>query len=329
MITSHLYKFIASALSPAGHRARLSILIYHRVLAETDPIFLNEVTVKSFDTQMRLIKSVFNVLPLKEAVARLASGTLPARAACITFDDGYADNLTFALPLLKKHGLHATFFIATAYLNGGRMFNDTVIEAIRRSPLSALNLDELGLGCFDIASHETKAHAIGQILPQVKYRPLDAREKTVARIAELAQCGPLPNELMLSTEQLKALHAAGMEIGGHTAHHPILANLDTDAVRQEIKAGKEFLEQTLNTRISLFAYPNGKPGADYLPTQAAIVRELGFDAAVSTQWGSAIQASDLFQLPRFTPWSSKPMRFILALIGNLRHPIKQTTNNNA
>jgi peptidoglycan/xylan/chitin deacetylase (PgdA/CDA1 family) len=158
-------------------------------------------------------------------------------------------------------------------------------------------------------------------LPQVKYLPLDTREQAVARIAELAQCGPLPNDLMMTTEQLKALHAAGMEIGGHTARHPIIAKLDADAVRKEITAGKEFLEQTLDTQIRLFAYPNGKPGTDYLPEQATIVRDLGFDAAVSTQWGSATQTGDVFQLPRFTPWHSNRNRFVPSLLGNLRHPI--------
>jgi hypothetical protein len=116
----------------AGADAKLSILIYHRVLPVPDPLFPTETTVESFDAQLGLLKSLFNVLPLPEAVARLKAGTLPARAASITFDDGYADNFTRALPILQKHGLHATFFIATAYLDGGRMFNDTVIESIRQ-----------------------------------------------------------------------------------------------------------------------------------------------------------------------------------------------------
>ncbi len=313
-----LYKIIGSQLSPAGQNAHLSILIYHRVLAEQDSIFPHEPTAETFDALISRLKAVFNVLPLSEAIMRLKSGTLPARAVCITFDDGYADNVTHALPVLQKHGLHATFFIATAYLNGGRMFNDTVVEAIRRSPLHTLILDELGLGSFDIADNAAKARAIGQILPQMKYLPLDVREQAVARIAGLAQSGPLPNDLMMTTEQLEALHAAGMEIGGHTARHPILAKLDGNAVRKEIAEGKEFLEQTLNTRIRLFAYPNGKPGTDYLPEQAAIVRELGFDAAVSTQWGSSTQSSDVFQLPRFTPWSPKPSRFVPMLLANMR-----------
>jgi len=318
MMLSPLYKTIGARLSPAGRQARLSILIYHRVLPDIDPLFPNEPTAASFERQMHMLKSVFNVLPLADAVRHLQNGTLPARAACITFDDGYADNLTIAAPILKRHGLHATFFIATSYLDGGRMFNDTVIEAIRRSPLKTLDLNPLGLSAYDISTDQDKAGAIGDILPQVKYLPLNERETTVARITELAQSGPLPDDLMMSTEQLKALHATGMEIGGHTARHPIIAKLDANAVRQEITAGKDYLEQTLDTRIRLFAYPNGKPGTDYLPEQAAIVRELGFYAAVSTQWGSATQASDIFQLPRFTPWSPKSSRFAPMLLANLR-----------
>ena len=316
---SLLYRSVGGVLSPAGAGAHLNILIYHRVLAAPDTIFPNEPTCSSFERQIKMLKSIFNVLPLHAAVTRLKAGTLPARAACITFDDGYADNFTLATPILKKHGLHATFFIATGYLNGGRMFNDTVIEALRRSPLKTLNLQTLGLGNFDIGNDTAKAQALSQILPQVKYLALDAREQIVARIAALAQCDDaLPDDLMMTTAQLKSLHAAGMGIGGHTTHHPILAKLDADVVRQEISTGKEFLEQTLNTGVRLFAYPNGKPGTDYLPGQAAIVRDLGFDAAVSTQWGSATQSSDVFQLPRFTPWSPKPLRFVPMLLGNLR-----------
>lgn len=318
MPLQQLYRFVANHYSPAGAKARLSILIYHRVLPELDPILSGEATVLSFDAQLAVLKRVFNVLPLPEAVARLASGTLPARAACITFDDGYADNLTLALPILLRHGLHATFFVATAYLNGGRMFNDTVIEAIRRARDEEVDLSDLELGRHDLATAQAKRAAIGRILPKVKYLPLDERDRVVAAVARRLTDEPLPDDLMLSTEQLQALHAAGMEIGGHTARHPILAKLDRNAARDEIAAGKEWLESRLGNRVRLFAYPNGKPGQDYLPEQARLPRELGLMAAVSTQWGVAGRESDPFQLPRFTPWTTSPARFVPQLLGNLR-----------
>lgn len=315
-----LYRSIGNHLAPAGAKARLSILIYHRVRGEVDPLFPAEPTVEVFNGQMACLKSVFNVLPLPEAVQRLRKGTLPARPACITFDDGYADNFTLALPILKKHGLHATFFIATAYLDGGRMFNDTVIETIRRASRPAVDLTDLGLGMHDLSTWEAKSRAIAEILPRVKYLPFDEREAAVACVAERLTDAVLPNDLMLTTRQLRALHEAGMEIGAHTAHHPILAGLNDAATRAEIEAGRESLESLLGSRVSLFAYPNGKPGMDYRTEQAAIVRSMGFAAAVSTLPGVATNASDPFQLPRYTPWSPKLGHFVPQLLNNLRVP---------
>ena len=77
--------------SPAGPQARLSVLIFHRVMPEPDPLFPDEMHARRFNEVCGWIKSWFNVLPLDQAVARMASGILPARAACITFDDGHTD----------------------------------------------------------------------------------------------------------------------------------------------------------------------------------------------------------------------------------------------
>lgn len=316
-ITHPLYRIAASRFSPAGPGAKLSILIFHRVLAETDLLFPSEATLQSFDWQMALLKSVFNVLPLPESVSRLSAGTLPERAAAITFDDGYADNYTHALPILQKHGLHATFFIATAYLDGGRMFNDTVIESVRNTRLSHLDLSDMDLGQHELGSIAAKTQAIHQILPKIKYLLPDEREAAAAQIATRAQVANLPSDLMMTTAQLQSLHAAGMEIGGHTHRHPILAKLDRAAARAEIAAGKTSLEEKLGARVRMFAYPNGKPGTDYLPEQADIVRELGFDAAVSTSHGISTRNADRYQLARFTPWDAKPTAYTLRLLQNL------------
>ena len=82
-----------------------------------------------FEAQMRVVAENFVPLPLSEAVDRLMIGELPPRAACVTFDDGYIDNVELALPILQSHGLSATFFVATGYLDGGWMWNDKVIGA--------------------------------------------------------------------------------------------------------------------------------------------------------------------------------------------------------
>jgi peptidoglycan/xylan/chitin deacetylase (PgdA/CDA1 family) len=116
---------------------------------------------------------------------------------------------------------------------------------------------------------------------------------------------------------VRQLHRAGMEIGGHTVNHPIVARLQKAAARAEIADGKAALEQIVGDQIRLFAYPNGKPGQDYLAEHVAMVKDLGFEAAVSTAWGAAARGGDLFQLPRFTPWDRGELGFTLRMMRNL------------
>jgi len=310
-------KPLFSLQSPAGPKARLSILIFHRVLAAPDPLFPGEIHARRFDT----VCGWFNVLPLDEAVSRLQCGTLPARAACITFDDGYADNHDQALPILRRHGLNATFFIATGFLGGGRMFNDSVIEILRRADGPWLDLGSLGLDGMDrleLRGPDQRRRAIGAILATIKYRPLDEREEITRAIQARAGVDRLPDDLMMTPEQVRVLRRAGMRIGAHTRSHPILARLGRDAARAEIEGGRDDLQHLLGEPVTLFAYPNGKPGEDYSRESVALVQDAGFEAAVSTAWGTAGIASDLFQLPRFTPWDRGRTCFGLRLIGRLR-----------
>lgn len=314
-----LLRSALAAASPAGKRARLSILIFHRVLPERDPLFPDEPDVKRFDEVMGWIKEWFNVLPLGEAVARLADRTLPVRAAAITFDDGYADNLTCATPILRKHGLHATFFIATGYLDGGRMWNDTIIESVRSAAVSEIDCSPMGLGRLVIQSVDQKRAALGRLIPALKHQSFDQRSESVAMVAEACRGDPR-TDLMLTSRQLLMLRDSGMGIGAHTVNHPILARMDGRSVRREIADGRDFLEGALGERIELFAYPNGKLGSDYTREHVAVVDSLGFRAAVSTNWGVCGASSDVFQLPRFTPWDATKWRFALRMLMNTRRP---------
>ena len=304
--------------SPAGAQARLTVLIFHRVMALPDPLFPGEMHARRFAQVCGWLKAWFNVLPLDVAVSHLKAGTLPARAACITFDDGYADNYHIALPILQRSGLSATFFIATGFLDGGRMWNDTVVEALRAFDGAVLDLTALGLGRHATDGLDQKRSAIDNLIRQLKYQPLADRVAVTEQIVAMARVKP-PHGLMMTSPEVAALHQAGQQIGAHTVSHPILAQLVPEAAHQEIEGSKLYLEQLLGERISVFAYPNGKPGEDYSPSNVELVRRLGFDAAVSTQWGSTGRGDDLFQMRRFTPWDASRWRFGSRLIGNLRN----------
>lgn len=315
-------KPLFTLLSPAGTRARLNVLIFHRVLPQPDPLFPDEVDAARFDQMLGWVKSWFNVLPLDEAARRLQEGSLPARAAALSFDNGYADNHDVALPLLQKHGLPCSFFVATGFLDGGRMWNDTLIESVRLSSQLMLDLRGLkdaqgeDLGQHALGDTASRRAALGQLIERVKYLPPEPRQACVDAIASRADIRP-PDDLMMSSGQVRALHRAGMQIGAHTVSHPILATLDERQAAEEIGRSRDALQALLGEKVGLFAYPNGKPGADYLPdVHPALVRELGFDAAVSTRWAAARTGDDAFQIPRFTPWDRGRTRFGLRLLRN-------------
>lgn len=307
-------------LSPGGTRARLSTLIFHRVLDQPDPLFPDEVDARRFDEICGWVKAWFNVMPLDEAIAALRDGRLPRRALAISFDDGYEDNQRLALPILQRHGLSATFFVATRFLDGGCMWNDRLIEGVRAAPGPRLQVPAVsGLPPFDlpVGSAAERRAAIDTLIQPIKYLPLEPREAAVAAV-EAAAAARTPSHLMMRSEQVLDLARKGMGVGGHTESHPILASLDEAAARREIEQGKQRLEAIVQRPVRLFAYPNGKPGTDYTRDTVALARQAGFDAAVSTAWGVARADTDRFQIPRFTPWDRSRGRFGLRLMSNLR-----------
>jgi len=314
-VAERVLRLPATIASPPGALGALSVLIYHRVLPQPDPLYPWAIDADTFRWQMRLLARVFRVLPLADAVTRLKSGRLPARAVCVTFDDGYADNAEVALPILRETGVHATFFVATGYLDGGHMWNDDVIEAVARARGPGLAGVEEGEDTLALATDDDRRRAVAHLVGRWKY--LDAGERARRAEALLAanDVAP-PRHLMMRGEQVRALHGAGMGIGAHTVTHPILAGVGDAEAREEIGASREHLESLVGERVRLFAYPNGNPARDYTAAQARLVRSLGFDAAMSTAWGVGTRRCDPYQLPRFTPWDRSPSRFALRLVRN-------------
>lgn len=317
-VEAALARMAGSAASVAGRGGRgLLILIYHRVLAGIDPLRSRTVRAPDFAAQMDLVAACFNVLPLSEALARLATRSLPPRALSITFDDGYADNLTVAAPIMRERGIRPTVFVATDYLDGGLMFNDAITEAMRSAP-DGLDLVDLGLGRLDLPDVPARRAAIRRLIGDLKYRPAEERGVLAAEIFRRTGA-TLPRELMLTTAQVRLLRDTGVEIGAHTATHPILTRLAPAAAREDIARSRHVLEGILGDTVQLFAYPNGRPGEDYDARHVAMVRELGFTAALSTAWGAAHAGCDRFQVPRVAPWDDSPRRYAARLVTSYLH----------
>lgn len=295
----------------------LSVLTYHRVLPEFDPMRPGEPHGALFRTQMERIRRYYTPVALADALGKLRNGdSLPPRAVAVTFDDGYADNLCVAAPILGELGIPATVFVASAFLDGGRMWNDTVVETLRCRAPGAWDLSALDLGVLEIESPAQRRQVAYRIISAIKHRNPADRQAVVDRLAD--GMDQLPDDLMLSTQQLKSLRASGVEIGSHTVSHPILRSLDPAAAREEIEAGKRQLQDILEEEVALFAYPNGKFGRDWDDSHAAMVRDAGFAAAVTTEPGVSSNDTDQFRVPRFTPWDRTDMRYLLRMLKNAR-----------
>lgn len=294
-------------------RARHQILIFHRVVREPDPMSPGEPTAGWFRALVRRLAADFEVIPLADAVERSRAGTLRGGSLSLTFDDGYADNVEVALPILEEAGVPATFFVASGFVDGGRMWNDSIIETFRRLPAGshAIALDGADTR-IELAGWESRRDAAARVVTAWKHLPQPERQARVAALASRVR--GLPDDLMMSSAQLRALAASPVAtVGGHTRTHPILTTLPPARAREEITGGKADLEGAIQQAVTLFAYPNGKRGRDYDAGHARLVADAGFDAAVATDWGSLEPGTDPYHIPRFTPWHSNLTRFSLDL----------------
>ena len=218
----------------------------------------------------------------------------------MTFDDGYLDNLTLAVPILRRYRAPATVFIATGFLNGGRMWNDDIIEAVRLAPGPTLDWSRYGLGVYAIQSAQARVQCYSDVLSKLKY--VEHAQRAI-RAREIATNAGVPDTstLTMSTAQIRELRMEGIEIGAHTHTHPILNSRDDDAAVLEIEEGKRRLEGLVGETVDLFAYPNA-PGKDFSPRHVDMVRAAGFRAAVTTARGAAAAGCTPYLVPRFTPW---------------------------
>lgn len=272
----------------------------------------SEPTADWFANLMRFLKARFDFIALDEAVRRARDGKLDGRSLSVTFDDGYADNYTIALPILKRLEIPATFFVASGYLNGGRMWNDSITESFRRLEPGIHDIDIPGTPQIEITDGASRYSAARNTIAAWKHLPPAERQAKVDQLTN--RLSGMPADLMMTSEQLRDMaQTRGVAIGGHTRMHPILSCMERQQAKEEIEGGKADLETIVDKRVNLFAYPNGKWEQDYQAEHAEIVQTAGFDAAVATDWGALSSQDDLFRIPRFTPWHTNRSRFVLDL----------------
>lgn len=272
-------------------RNRLRILAYHGVCDDHlgrepwMPSFF--VTRSAFEYQMQYLTRHACVLPLEEAVDRLYAGDLPEGAVSVTFDDGYANNLHLAYPILRELRVPATIFLATAYPLSGELFP----------------FDRVTLVAHHTQGLARRGHANRPPLVEYGSHPLDVVlerlepwwDETSAALSHAQRESLRP----LRTGELEAFDDDRIDFGAHTHSHCILRNEDPARRRWEVAQSIELTGRLTGRQPRLFSFPNGRPG-DFDEQDKLSVRTAGVKAAVSTSSGTNRPTSDRFQLARYS-----------------------------
>jgi peptidoglycan/xylan/chitin deacetylase (PgdA/CDA1 family) len=315
------------------------ILAYHRVAeANADPWAL-DVSPAHFAEQMQVLTTIANPISLQDLVRARSDRELPPRPVCITFDDGYADNLRAAKPTLEGFRVPGTVFVTTGFIGG--------LENLWWDELAKLILDptsrqtELSLslnGCLDAYAFPPRINELDEEDPHKNWKAWEGARgprqaaylaiyQKLVRLSEadregalkqLRGCGPRPyadrqQHRCLSEAELRELASGDLvEIGAHTLTHPVLAELPPDQQQHQIGGSKRRLEALTGKPVASFAYPYGKK-SHYTAQTVEIVRANGFACACSNFGGLVTRSSDRFALPRFQPMDWDGDQFAEAL----------------
>jgi peptidoglycan/xylan/chitin deacetylase (PgdA/CDA1 family) len=278
----------------AAHRGCIRVLTYHGVvpdeLADRPWVPSHYVTVSQFERQMAILSEFGPVRPLGEAMRIAQADPQAAPAVCVTFDDGMADNVTLALPILREAGHRATFFLATAYMNRHRHLPNDIIRMLR--PLH----------------HAGMLHRTSPTLQRIFDQPGYAKTRSASDyMAELfaiwadrqndVDPAGLESLQTMTWEQARALHRADMEIGAHTVNHVILSHEDAQTRRLEIIESIARVRTKFHEHHVPFSYPNGLAG-DYDACDTTILKAIGTPYATTESPGWNDAATPRLELRR-------------------------------
>jgi peptidoglycan/xylan/chitin deacetylase (PgdA/CDA1 family) len=284
---------------------RGGVLLYHRVADLANDPWGLAVTPANFAAQLALLARLTVPLALRELLARRAAGTLPANAVAVTFDDGYADNLETALPLLERHGIPATIFILTGFVGGREeTWWDRLEQAVFEAPDLPESLEvELAVKPLrwrrpsDQPAAQSRADLHTQLYEALARLDTPDREAALAELA--ARLGRPPRlrstHRPLDREQLHRLAAHPLvTIGAHTRSHPHLGRIAATRQAAELAGSKADLEAWLDRPVELIAYPHGSTDA----ATPRLAGEAGFKAGFTTMPRVVPHRLDPFRIPR-------------------------------
>jgi peptidoglycan/xylan/chitin deacetylase (PgdA/CDA1 family) len=286
--------------------------MWHRIMPERKFDPLNGiVSLKTFIKQIDFLASRFPVIPLNEAINLQSSGCLKVKDyIALTFDDGYVDGYEIILPILRKKGLPATFFLVTDYINSSRPLWDWETATLLNNNI---NLQKVQVGNLVIhqKNKEPRYSFIYRIIEEIKPINHDERQKLM-NIIKVQSGKILSNDeysRCLNWDEVKKM-APDMEIGAHSMSHRSLARIAFNEAVDEIKKSKELIEKNIKRECLHFAFPFG--GAkDYSQGLIECVRSAGFQTCLLSVHGYNHLDQDNLSFKRIRVCESTDLRYLL------------------
>jgi len=288
------------------------VFTYHRVNDDRDPFFPS-VPTDIFERRIAYIARTYRVLTVEELADCMRHSVLPRKAVAITFDDGYRDTLTHAAPILARHGVPATIFLATGFIGTAEVpWFDRLAMAFKYTKTASL-VAPWG-ETLELTDRAARVLAMERLQTCLRTLPDDERRRTVDGVLKaLGVTGRnFFKNLMLNWEDVHALASLGFSIGAHTVNHPILSRISPERAWKEILGSRAMIETACGRPPRAFAYPSGK-AEDYTDAVKNLVREAGFTCAVTTRFGTNTGRTSPYELRRGGPWEDHLPTYALKL----------------
>jgi peptidoglycan/xylan/chitin deacetylase (PgdA/CDA1 family) len=302
------------------------VLVYHRVAdLETDPQQL-AVSPRHFHEHMEVIKSCAHTISIAGLVNQLRERQFRGRHIAITFDDGYADNLIMAKPILEKNEVPATVFVVTGMMQSNTEFwwdalerifltSDYLPEILRleidhevREWKLAMRSSGSPLSEKDIASwsvlskgNPSNRHRVyREVCGVLRKSRWEEKQRLLQELSTWSGVKTQSRETYrtLTPEEVQELNRGGLiEIGAHTVTHTALSILDFKGQHQEMLESRRRLQELAGSEVKSFAYPYGTR-SDYSEISMQIAKEVGFTSACANVEGVVFAGVDYYQIPR-------------------------------
>ena len=307
-------------LTGLARRRGAVVLMFHSV-GDDRSFSDNRLPADRFEAVVAYLSRRWDIVPLSRIVDAVERGEEPSpRWVALAFDDGYADNARVALPILKKYGAVASFFPTVGVLDGTaadmpkRLFFDEIERVVLsasgsgRVPISGVATE------VDLSTPSARTESAKRIILEIRTWPPAPRDAVVADVSRRLQAPPAAGRIYLTWDDVKAMEAAGMEVGSHSMTHACLATLPRPQMIDEITDSKKALDARLARPAVGFAFPFGKRYA--VPANAAPdLSAAGYRYALTTDFGRISAGADRFRLPRISVEDAPLVRLKVELSG--------------